>query len=135
MQIAVSVRELSSVCPIAERVDLAGRRYRELVDDLHVGVLVQGPSAEMLVWNRTALPLLGLTEDQIMGRTSFDPRWNVIHEDGSEFPGETHPVPRAIATRQAVRDVVMGVFRPASDDRLWLLVNAEPLVPSATAQG
>jgi hypothetical protein len=44
------------------------------------------------------LELLGLTEDQLLGKTSFDPEWKVIHEDGSPFPGDTHPVPVAIAT-------------------------------------
>ena len=35
--------------------------------------------------------------------TSSDPDWNVIHEDGSPFPGETRPVPRAIASNAAVK--------------------------------
>jgi hypothetical protein len=35
--------------------------------------------------NPAALELLGLTEDQLLGKTSFDPEWKVIHEDGSHF--------------------------------------------------
>ncbi len=35
-------------------------------------------------------------------------------------------MPVAILTRQPVRNVVMGVYRPKLDDRTWLLVNAEP---------
>jgi len=100
--------------------------YQRLVHDMAVGVLVQGPRAEILLSNPRALELLGLTESQLLGMTSFDPAWNVIHEDGSPFPGPTHPVPRAIATRQPVHDVVMGVYRPATRDRVWLAVNAEP---------
>jgi len=91
-----------------------------------VGVLLQGPNAEILLSNPKALELLGLTQDQLLGKTSFDPKWNVIHEDGSPFPGPTHPVPQAIATRQSVREVVMGVYRPVQGDRVWLLVYAEP---------
>lgn len=103
-----------------------GPDYQRLVEDLRIGVLLQGPRAEILLSNQAALDLLGLTKEQLLGKTSFDPDWNVIHEDGSPFPGETHPVPVAIAERRAVRDVVMGVYRPRSGDRLWLLVNAEP---------
>ena len=101
-------------------------QFQELIDGLKVGVLVQGPQAEILVSNQTALDLLGLTKDQLLGKSSFDPTWNVIHEDGLPFPGATHPVPAAISTRQPVRNVVMGVYRPKLDDRAWLLVNAEP---------
>jgi PAS domain-containing protein len=46
---------------------------------------MQGPRAEILLSNPAALELLGLTEDQLLGKTSFDPEWKVIHEDGSPF--------------------------------------------------
>lgn len=101
-------------------------QFQQLIDGLKIGVLVQGPKAEILISNQTALDLLGLTKNQLLGKSSFDPSWNVIHEDGSPFPGPTHPVPTAISTRQSVRNVVMGVYRPRHRDRVWLLVNAEP---------
>jgi PAS domain S-box-containing protein len=101
-------------------------KFRNLVRDMQVGVLIQGPKSEILMSNPKALELLGLSEDQLLGKTSFDPDWNVIHEDGSNFPGETHPVPEAIAARRAVHDVVMGVYRPVSGDRVWMIVYAEP---------
>jgi diguanylate cyclase (GGDEF)-like protein/PAS domain S-box-containing protein len=94
--------------------------------DMQVGVLLQGPQAEILLSNPKALKLLGISEDQLLGKTSFDPDWNVIHEDGSPFPGTTHPVPQAIATRRSIQNVVMGVYRPSTADRVWLSVDAEP---------
>ena len=100
--------------------------YRTLVSQLPVGVLIQSPTAEILMSNAIAQNLLGLTADQLAGQTSFDPAWNVVHEDGTPFPGDAHPVPQAIATRQAVRNQTMGVYRPATQDRVWLLVTAEP---------
>ena len=101
-------------------------KYRNLVSEMQVGVLIQGPQAEIIMSNPKALEFLGINEDQLLGKTSFDPDWNVIHEDGSPFPGPTHPVPQAIATRSSVRDVIMGVYRPDTGDRIWLLVCAEP---------
>jgi two-component system CheB/CheR fusion protein len=98
-----------------------------LLNALPVGVLLQSPSAEILSSNPKALELLGLSEAQLLGKTSFDPQWNVIHEDGSDFPGPTHPVAQAIARVQPVRNVMMGVYRPAKQDRIWLRVNAVPL--------
>ncbi|PKL15298.1 MAG: hypothetical protein CVV49_21555, partial [Spirochaetae bacterium HGW-Spirochaetae-5] len=101
-------------------------KFRTLVRDMQVGVVIQGPDAEVLMSNPKALELLGLTEEQLLGKTSFDPDWNIIHEDGSPFLLETLPVPEAIASRQAIHDVVMGVYRPVSGDRVWLIVDAEP---------
>jgi diguanylate cyclase (GGDEF)-like protein/PAS domain S-box-containing protein len=101
-------------------------RFRGLVRDVPVGVLVQGPAAEITLANPKALELLGLSEDQILGKTSFDPSWNVVDDDGRVLSGAEHPVPRAIATKQAVRDAVIGVQRPGAVERVWLLVNADP---------
>jgi PAS domain S-box-containing protein len=101
-------------------------QFRLLINDMQVGVILQNENAEILVSNPKALELLGLTLDQLLGKTNFDESWNVIHEDGSPFPANTHPVPQAIALRQPVKDVIMGVYRPATDDRVWLLVNAFP---------
>jgi diguanylate cyclase (GGDEF)-like protein/PAS domain S-box-containing protein len=104
----------------------SARHYRQLVLDLQAGVLIQSPTSEILMCNPLALKLLGLSEDQLLGKTSLDASWNVIHADGSPFPGETHPVPQAIATGLPVENVVMGVFRPGTQDRVWLQVTAKP---------
>jgi PAS domain S-box-containing protein len=109
-----------------ERAEQNELKFKNLVWDMKVGVLLQGPNAEILLSNPAAIELLGLTEDQLLGKTSLDPDWNVIHEDGSDFPGHTHPVPSAIATLQPVKGVVMGVYRPRIGERIWLLVDAIP---------
>src|SRR5262249_6443143 len=91
-------------------------------------VLVQGQATEILVANAAALEMLGLDESQLIGATSFDPDWKVVHEDGSPFPGSDQPVAAALRTREPVRNVVMGVNRPRTGDRIWLMVNASPIV-------
>lgn len=101
---------------------------RHLLNNMKTGVIMQDVMSEMLICNRAAYELMGVTEDQLVGRVPFDPRWNVIHEDGTDFPTNQHPPSIAIKTKQAVRDVIMGVYRPAFNDRVWLLVNAEPIM-------
>ena len=90
------------------------------------GVVVQLASGEIVSCNRAAEEILGLTRDQMAGRTSVDPRWRSIHEDGSPFPGDTHPAMVSLATGRPLRDVVMGVHRP--DGRLtWLSITSVPI--------
>jgi PAS domain S-box-containing protein len=101
---------------------------RHLLDNMKTGVVMQDVMSETLICNKAAYELMGVTEAQLLGHESFDPRWNVIHEDGTDFPTHTHPPAIAIQTKQAVRDVIMGVYRPAFNDRVWLLVNAEPIL-------
>ena len=104
-------------------------RYETVVRAMAEGVVVQDADSVILACNQAAETLLGLTADQMMGRTSLDPRWRAIHEDGSPFPGETHPVPVTLQTGKALRDVVMGVHKP--DGTLtWISINSEPLFRS-----
>jgi len=115
---------------IEDRLRESEERFRHMINNLKLGVILQNEKSETLVCNQAALDLLGLTENQLLGKISFDPDWNIIHEDGTEFPGHTHPVPVAIQTKKSVADVVMGVYRPSKEDRVWLLVNAEPILGS-----
>lgn len=103
-------------------------RFRGLVRDVPVGVLVQGPDARITLVNPTALALLGVAEDHLLGRTSHSPDWNVVDEAGGVLGVGEYPVNRAIVTRRAVRDAVVGVQRPGSEERVWLLVNVDPEV-------
>lgn len=103
-------------------------QFASLVNNLPVGVLLQDRDATILVSNPMALEMLGLTENQLLGKTSFDKDWKVLHEDGSDFPGSEHPVPRAIATLAPVKGEIMVVHRPLKNDWVWLKVNALPLL-------
>jgi len=109
-----------------EALQESEERFRRLIQDLQVGVMLRGPNTEILLCNQATLDLLGMTESQLLGKTSFDPDWQLIGEHGLPFPREALPVPQAIATRQPVRNVVFGVYRPAFDNFIWLLVHAEP---------
>ena len=98
-----------------------------VLENVAVGIIVQGPKSEFLEYNKAACEMLGLTEDQMLGKSSFDEHWQVIHLDGREFLGEEHPVPMAIKQLKPIKNIVMGVFRPRTNDRVWLLVDAIPV--------
>lgn len=101
-------------------------RHRALVSNLQFGVIIHDAQGHIVMSNHKALELLGLSEDQLLGKCPMDPFWIVVHEDGSAFPGPDHPAVRCIATQKPLHQVVMGVARPLLQDRVWLLVNADP---------
>lgn len=93
---------------------------------VHDGVVVQDTDGRIIRWNRAAERALGLTPDELSGRTSFDPRWGAIRADGSEWPGDSHPAIQALNSGAAVHDQTMGIHRPA-DGLVWLRVNSTPI--------
>jgi len=102
--------------------------FAEIVNHIPVGIVYHNERGEIVLCNQTALELLGLTEDEFLGVTSLDPRWSVIRENGEPFPGSEHPSSVAARTAQPVRGVIMGVFRPRTNDRVWLRVDAIPVL-------
>ncbi|PTA68664.1 PAS domain-containing sensor histidine kinase [Deinococcus arcticus] len=105
----------------------------ELMDSLRLGMAVQAPDGRILHANRAAEAILGLSQDQLRGRASVDPRWQAIHPDGSPFPGEQHPAMQALATGEPQHHVPMGIFHPHSESWRWLDVSAIPrLAPGRT---
>lgn len=83
-------------------------------------------SGEIVSCNPAAKRILGLSPDQMAGRASLDPGWRAIHEDGSPFPGESHPAMLTIRTGEAIRNVVMGIHTPGGSLRL-ISINSEPV--------
>lgn len=100
--------------------------HRTLFETVAQGVVYQDLDGRITAANPSALRILGLSLDQLQGRTSIDPRWRAIREDGSDFPGAEHPAMVALRTRAPVRDVLMGICRP-DGTRVWILVNATPI--------
>jgi PAS domain S-box-containing protein len=101
------------------------RRYRLLFETMAQGVVYLAADGSIVAANPAALKVLGVTLDQIHGRTSVDPRWQSIHEDGSDLPGDAHPSMQALRTGRPARGI-MGIFNPVQDRRRWLDVSAVP---------
>jgi PAS domain S-box-containing protein len=100
--------------------------YRTAIEALSEGIVLQDADGVIQACNASAERILGLSQDQMMGRTSVDPRWQAIHEDGSPFPGEDHPAMVTLQTGQACSNVIMGVHKP--DGTLaWISINSQPI--------
>ncbi|HEX8228051.1 MAG TPA: PAS domain S-box protein [Chloroflexia bacterium] len=100
--------------------------FRSIVMSLQEGLVVQAADGGIIDCNEVAEQILGLTRDQMIGRTSMDPRWRALREDGSEFPGEDHPSMVSLRTHLSCSNVVMGVHKP--DGVLtWIRINSNPI--------
>ena len=87
-------------------------RYRLLIHNIRVAVIVHGGDMRILMSNPMAQELLGLSEVQMMGKAAIDPAWRFLREDGSTMPTEEYPVNRALEARGPVKDVVIGICHP-----------------------
>ncbi|MGA1820791.1 MAG: PAS domain S-box protein [Thermoplasmatota archaeon] len=109
-----------------ERANADGR-FKILFDTMKQGVVHQAMNGRIIIANRAAEEILGVSLEEMMERTSEDPEWAAIREDGTELPGEEHPSMVALRTGEKVLDFVMGVYNPRKDGRIWIKVDAIPL--------
>ena len=96
-----------------------------VLDTMGDGLVVQNLQGEIIKSNARAEAILGLTKDQLLGKTSADDDWRAIREDGSDLSADEHYSMRCLATGEA-QSGVMGVHKP-SGELTWILVNSAPL--------
>jgi serine/threonine-protein kinase len=104
-------------------------RYRSVIAAMQDGIVLLDADGSIRSCNASAERILGLSADQMMGRTPLDPRWGAICEDGSSFPDDARPPMVTLRTGQSCSNVIMGVRKP--DGTLtWLSVSSQPLFHS-----
>jgi len=102
--------------------------FSALFDIAGVGLLHNAADGSIVEANEKAAAILGLTLDQLRGRNPMDPAWRAVHEDGSPFPGDEHPVSVTLRTGVEQSDVIMGVHKP--DGTLtWISVTSRLVAP------
>ncbi|WP_414541499.1 PAS domain S-box protein [Nostoc sp. CCY0012] len=131
-EIGQPTRMIGTTRDICERkqAELALRdseeRYRSVVTAMSEGIVVYEANGRSIACNPSAERILGLSSEQIFGRLCTDSCWHTIKEDGSPFPGETHPAIVTLRTGQPCSNVVMGVYQPHGQ-LVWISINSQPL--------
>ena len=101
----------------------SNQRLASVFNAVTNGLLVFDTAGNIVECNAAASRMLGRAAARGAGQ------WDGVREDGRRFSAAEHPVAQALASGQAVRDVVMGVANAAGAeaDTCWLSVNVEPL--------
>jgi PAS domain S-box-containing protein len=100
-------------------------RYRSVISSLQEGIVMVSADGRVAGGNASAERILGLTAAEMQGRSTMDPRWGIIREDGTPFPVPELPAEITLRTGMPCSNVVMGVHRP--DGTLcWISVNSQP---------
>jgi PAS domain S-box-containing protein len=122
----VNSREITQRKQAEQSLAESENKLRALFETMSEGIVYEDHDGKIISANPAAERLLGLSLEQMQGRTSVDPRWKAIHADGSPFPGETHSLHLAATTGKPASGEVMGIYNPKSDTYVWLSVNSTP---------
>jgi PAS domain S-box-containing protein len=95
-------------------------RFRMLLEDLHVGVMILGPATHVEYANQAALDIWGLTAEQVLGKTGAEIGVVALDRELREIPVPLRPAPLVASSKKAIRNEVIGFKRPGSESILWV---------------
>lgn len=122
-------------CLVAVARDLSGRRdaelrYRELVETLDQGILVQDAGGRYMFANAAALRIFGIGKGKFLEDEMRAENWLVIDEHGRELPPSQWPAQRALQWGRTIESTLLGYFHRERRQLIWLSVTSVPHYPA-----
>ena len=102
------------------------RRYRQLLQAMDKGILVQDERGRVRSANAAACRMLGIDEAELLDPVNRFERWQVVDENGRTLSLEEMPGMRALRERRTVESTVLGVYNREQRRYAWLAVTAVP---------
>ncbi len=107
------------------------KRFRTLIEDLQMGVILQDPKGRILLCNKIVMQTLKAPEEEIIGKFVTDVISDPILENGLPFIFDERPINWAIRHQKPLEGLVMGIREPIKNERLWIMMNVNPVVNEA----
>lgn len=126
--IAIYIHDDTPQKKATEALRESEKRFRNLIRDLQIGVLLQGADGKIEMTNGAMCKLFDISEEELMGGKIWELYSDVTHEDGRRFLQSERPSYKAMQTHMLVKDVVMGVWHSKKRERVWLMVSADPIL-------
>lgn len=101
-------------------------RYRELMEVIDKGIVVQNQAREIVYANRAALRIFGVGEGKRAADELNLEQWRVVDQHGRELASDALPAHRALATGQVVESMLVGLYHRQHKQLLWLTVTSVP---------
>ena len=101
------------------------RLFGEILDAAETGLIVQSAAANLMA-NATALRILGMTEDMLLGMPPDATGWRARHADGRPLASGEFPGVQALRTGRPVNDKIFSLEKQPDGQQRWISVSAVP---------
>lgn len=99
-----------------------------LFDNTIQGIVYQDKGGKITFINKAAKRILGIDNISLIEQKPLDIQWDIIREDGSEFPAEAYPLAISLKTGKTVRNTIMGIYNNKNDNYSWINTNSYPIL-------
>ncbi len=102
------------------------QKFWVLFQTMSQGVIYQDSEGKIITVNPAAERILGMTTEQLQGKTLKELNLVAVHEDGTDFPEDVQPSSVALRTGEMVSNMVMGLCSEQTGKYTWLNITAVP---------
>ncbi|GAA3923601.1 sensor domain-containing protein [Luteimonas lutimaris] len=118
-------------CLVAVARDLSSRReaelrYRELMEVIDKGIVVQDEQLNFVYGNSAALRLLGVDSGHSLEEAMQPEHWMIVREDGTVMPEAEYPTVRAIRGGRIIESTLLGLYHRGRRQLSWLSTTVVP---------
>ena len=103
-------------------------RYRELLNNLDVGIILHDKDSKIIFSNHKACKLIGLSREKIIEKEVYNPEWKLISNDYKPLPFENYPVNKIVNSKKGIKNFIIGIKKPETTSIKWLLLNGFPVL-------
>ncbi len=103
-------------------------RLRTILMQTNAGVVAATPDGTMFLCNHRACEILNVREDQMIGQRATDVSWGLVDGESRALAVEEYPVSHVVRLGTSLRDQIIGVKVAGRHDKVWLSVNADPVI-------
>jgi diguanylate cyclase (GGDEF)-like protein/PAS domain S-box-containing protein len=119
----VMLRDTSATPSVEDELRATNRRFHDLLDHLPAGVVVHDKDSRIVAVNQLAATLLGMTPEQLIGRSVFNTNWNLLRDEDGPLPVDEYPVCRALKSKSSLWNIVVGIDRGEAAGVIWVICN------------
>ncbi|RLT96996.1 diguanylate cyclase [Ketobacter sp.] len=105
-------------------MDISELNLQNLLEHAHIGVVIHRWDTSIIYANPTALRLMRLTYEQMIGKDAFDPQWSFVDDAGKKLLIEDYPVNKVKNSSERLTNEIMGVIDSSREEVSWFMINA-----------
>ena len=110
---------------LSSRVE-AELRYRQLMESIDKGILVQDRDGRILSGNPAAMRMFGIEDGESLAAALRFENWLIVDERGRQIHFDDMPPMRALSSGQTIESTLLGLYHHHSQQLTWLSVTAVP---------
>ena len=103
-------------------------RYRDLLTNLDVGIIVHDKKSAIIYSNPKASELIGLKHEQILSTSAFNTICEIVKDDFKTLSVDNYPIHQIISTKKPVKNFITGIKKSEHSDIKWFLLNGFPVM-------